>query len=126
MTAGDETRIVLRRPGGSWRQPDVSSYTNEKGLQQILLETPTLVPGVGPAAAVEEMTFPNGGTVDIAIVEPSGAITLIECKLAKNAELKRAVVGQIMSYAAAAWRAIYEEFDQWFSQRLGSPLAAAV
>lgn len=126
MTAGDETRIVLRRPGGSWRQPEVGSYTNEKGLQQILLETPTLVPGVGPAVAVDEMTFPNSGTVDIAIVEPSGSITLVECKLAKNAEVKRAVVGQIMSYAAAAWRATYEEFDQWFSQRAGASLAASV
>lgn len=125
MSTGD-TRILLRRPGGQWRQPHVQAYTNEDGLQKLLHETPTLIPGVGPAAAVRELVFPDSGTIDLVIVEPSGSIILVECKLARNPEIKRSVIGQIMSYAAAAWRATYEEFDRWFAAKAGDSLAASV
>lgn len=60
------------------------------------------------------------------LVEPSGAITLVECKLRANPEIRRAVIGQIMAYAANLWKLSYESLDQRFHHRLGSSLAEAV
>ena len=122
----EDTPIVLRRVGEPWRRPPVGSYPNERGLQELLVESPTLIPGVGPAAAVDELHLPDGGSVDIVAVEPSGAVTLVECKLAANSEVRRAVVGQILSYAAALWQLPYDQLDSRFHQRAGLSLSDAV
>jgi hypothetical protein len=42
----------------------------------------------------------GSGYADLVAVEPNGQIVLIEVKLSKNAEARRAVVAQILSYAA--------------------------
>ncbi len=49
---------------------------------------------------MDELGIPDTGSVDIALVEPAGLITLVECKLRANPEIRRAVLGQIMAYAA--------------------------
>lgn len=118
--------IMLRREGEPWRQPMVGSYDNEMALQRLLVESPTLIPGVGPAATVSELYLPTGGSIDVVAVSPAGEITLVECKLAANSEVRRAVVGQILSYAAAVWRLTYEQFDYCFQQRAAKSLLDAV
>lgn len=122
----DDSKIMLRRPGEEWRQPHVGAYDNEAALQSILVETPNLIPGVGNAVAVEELYLPAGGSVDVTVVSAEGEITLVECKLAANSEVRRAVVSQILSYASAAWRMTYEEFDERFRQRTGQSLLERV
>ena len=42
----------------------------------------------------------GGGYADLLAVEPSGRLVLVEVKLASNAEARRAVVAQILAYAA--------------------------
>jgi hypothetical protein len=42
----------------------------------------------------------GGGYADLMAVEPSGRLVLIEVKPASNAEARRAVVAQILAYAA--------------------------
>lgn len=123
---GDASRILLRNQGGPWKQPEIGSYSNERALQDMLLEAPDLLPGVGSAVAVDEMHFPGVGQVDVVVVEPAGTITLIECKLAANSESRRTVVGQVLAYASAAWRTPYETFDDRFRQREGRSLIEAV
>jgi hypothetical protein len=42
----------------------------------------------------------GNGTADLLAVEPSGRLVIVEVKLAQNAEARRAVVAQILAYAA--------------------------
>lgn len=91
---------MIRTPDEPWHAPPVTAYTNERALQDMLLDTPSLIPGIESAAVVDELGIPGTGSVDIALVQPSGLITPVECKLRANAEIRRAVLGQIMAYAA--------------------------
>jgi hypothetical protein len=42
----------------------------------------------------------GSGAADLVAIEPSGRLVLIEVKLARNAEARRAIVAQILAYAA--------------------------
>jgi hypothetical protein len=76
---------------------------------------------------VDELTVPLVGSVDLAGVGPKGDITLVECKLGSNPEIRRSIIGQIFAYAAGFWKMTYEDFDRLFSARLkGVSLADAV
>jgi hypothetical protein len=46
----EDMPLLLRRPGQTWRRPQVRSYTDERALQELLLESPSLIPGVAVAA----------------------------------------------------------------------------
>ena len=123
---GSDTRVLLRGHEEDWRQPSMSGYSDERMLQQLLVETPTLIPGVGRAVAVDELYVPGAGNVDVVAVEPSGHITLVECKLRRNADARRAVVGQILSYAAATQGMTERQFAERFHQRAGRSLRDAI
>src|SRR2546421_4636635 len=43
------------------------------------------------------------GRADLIAIEPSGRIAIIEIKLAWNAEARRAVIAQVLAYAAYLW-----------------------
>jgi hypothetical protein len=113
--------MLLRRGGGAWREPATDRYEDEADLQRVLADSPSLVPGVGPAVTVAEFPL-DGGSVDVVVVEPSGDVTLVECKLAKNPEVRRAVVGQTLSYAARVAKLSVEEFSERFCRRSGGTL----
>ena len=117
---------MLRAADGEWHQPSVDAYHNERALQDLLLESPSLLPGIEEAAVIDEMGLPDTGSVDLALVEPSGDITLVECKLVANPEIRRAVIGQIMAYAASLWGFTYDDLDARFQRRLGRSLVEAV
>lgn len=51
---------------------------------------------------------------------------MCECKLDANAQSRRTVVGQLLSYAGAVWQLDYDDFVDRFSRRLGRPLIDAV
>lgn len=108
---------MVRTAGSSWREPSVTAYGNESKLQKILAETPSLIPGVGEAVSAIELPIPGSGSLDLVVVEPDGSITLVECKLASNAEARRSVVGQIASYAAGLWGMPFETFNDAFKAR---------
>ena len=59
----------------------------------------TLLPDTAPSAVVEEFWIPEAGTVDLLVVDRTGGLTLVECKLRANPEIRREVVGQILAYA---------------------------
>jgi hypothetical protein len=111
---------------GGWHAPKTTAYTNEDELQNLVADTPTLLPGVGdgPIAVAREVPLGSAGYVDILIVEGSGEITLVECKLRANPEIRRQVVGQALAYAAALWQSTYDELDDAFASRASRPLAS--
>jgi len=52
------------------------------------------------------------GPIDLLFINPTGLLTLVECKLWKNPEARRAVVGQILDYATEMSRWSYEQLEQ--------------
>ena len=98
----DNPTVLVRQNGaGAWIEPEASTYADEAHLQELLASDPTRIPGIPPGSiAVRELST-RSGPIDICIVSPSGAITVVECKLNKNSEPRRLVIGQVLDYASA-------------------------
>ena len=62
-------------------------------------------PAFGPLIPVCRELPTKAGPVDLLFINSSGLLTLVECKLWKNPEARREVVGQILDYA--------KELSQW-------------
>jgi alkylated DNA nucleotide flippase Atl1 len=111
--------LIMRAAGGAWSVPTTSVWEDERSLQQILSENPTLLPGVTSPSTVTVQEFPiyGSGRVDILAIEPDGSITLCEVKLRRNPEIRRQVIGQVLAYAAGLTAMTYEEVDREVSAR---------
>ena len=123
---GSDGRLLIRRGAEPWHEPLTQACKNEEGLQDLLVESPQLIPGVGPVAVVDEFYIPGIGNADVVGVEPSGEITIVECKLKTNPDIRRTVVGQILAYASGLWQMSAEEFAGLFARRADRPLIGAV
>ena len=53
----------------------------------------------------------NAGPIDLVLATPRGDIVLVECKLWRNPQARREVVGQIIDYAKELPHLSYEAFD---------------
>lgn len=104
------------------RQPLASAERDEAWLRDLLLQHPEALP-----AAEVDPTFAEpipvcrelrtaAGPVDAVFVNRHGALTIVECKLWRNPQARRDVVGQILDYAKelARWR--YEDFQRRLSR----------
>jgi hypothetical protein len=103
--------VLFRSGGGSWEVPDSDRYTSEAKLQEVVAHQPGLLPFVTQGVVAVREFSTTAGALDVCAVDPSGGITLVECKLASNPEIRRKIVGQILDYASHIWRMSYEEFD---------------
>lgn len=124
-------RLLIRHSTeASWRAPLTQAYSDEAELQLLLQQSPQLlVPdheGGSPMAVARELYVPETGPLDLVGVTLEGDITVVECKLRTNPEIRRHVVGQLFAYASGLWRMDYETFDKAFSDRAGMSLAAAM
>jgi hypothetical protein len=99
---------------------------NERQLQNLLLMEPTLLPGDSLLALVDEFYLSGIGYVDLIGVGSGGDITIIECKLKTNRDMRREIVGQVLAYASGVWKMPYDDFVESFSQRAGQSLIQAV
>lgn len=114
---GASPQMFVRRKGGDWRAPIVRRYENERELQLLLSESPTLIAQFLPGIViVDELPIPGIGSLDLAAIQPDGKIILVECKLGSNSQIRREVVGQIFAYAAGLWQLSFEEFDENFAR----------
>lgn len=103
--------ILLRSADGSWSEPTLTGYENEASLQQLIAEHPSLIPGVS-ARAVASREFSSGvGPADVVILDESGDLTLIECKLTTNPQIRREIVGQVLDYASRLWGTSVDQFE---------------
>lgn len=72
----------------------------------------------------------GGGSIDLLLVDQDGVPTLVETKLIENADSRRAVVGQVLEYAASAvasWSAeVLRERAAAYWGRRKEPLAEAL
>jgi hypothetical protein len=88
--------------GGVWRPLTPSQYPAEQVLHDLVEQAPQMLPLAGsPQLTVLGREVQLGaGRADLLAVESSGRLAIIEIKLAGNAEARRAVVAQVLSYAA--------------------------
>lgn len=91
-------------PGSAepWRQLAPVGFPSEVTLHTLVEQSPNLLPLSGEPTIIvlgSEVILPTG-SADILAVEPDGRLVVIEVKLANNAEARRAVVAQVLAYAA--------------------------
>lgn len=122
-------RVLIRRVGETrFATPRISSYGNEAQLQELIAQTPDLLPGIGggpPFVVIREFPLPVG-RADIVLVDVEGAISVCECKLQTNPQARREVIGQLVSYAGSLSRMSYDDFAARAATRLGVPLLEAL
>lgn len=68
-------------------------------------------PGLAEAVAVCRELPVSSGYVDHLLVTPEGGIVLVETKLWRNPEARRAVIGQILDYASDLAELDYEDLE---------------
>ncbi|MCC9175453.1 hypothetical protein [Arthrobacter sp. zg-Y179] len=118
-------QILIRQPDGTWREPDPAGYAAEAELQQILAEHPELIPGVSADAVTCREFQSAAGPADVVVVDADGQVTLVECKLASNPQIRREIVGQMFDYASRLWKMGIEDFDaRWQDRTSRSPFPA--
>ncbi|WP_138416204.1 hypothetical protein [Sinomonas gamaensis] len=112
-------RILVRSSDGSWQEPSAEAYLLEQELQDLLLEHPQLVPGVGDGSAACRELQLDPGPADLVVLGSDAAIAIVECKLARNPQVRREIVGQLFDYASALWRMQVGRFDELWARRVG-------
>ena len=113
--------ILIRKKGegkGKWTQVKEHKFENESALQNILYNSPEIIPIeklgenlLQPIVFIKEAGLPGSGNTDLIGIDEQGGITIIECKLAVNREIRRQVIGQVLEYAAYLWQMTYDQFE---------------
>jgi hypothetical protein len=128
-----EMKVIWRQKGNEWEIAFGKGYRDEAQLQSFLAEYPGMIPFEDisdqipePKAMLREVGLPGSGSTGIVGVDELGGISILECKLAANPEVKRKVIGQVLEYAAFLWHKPYSFLDDVSISRLGRPLAQVV
>ncbi len=120
----EPSRLLVRTsPESGWHAPQESSFAKEHELEWLLYTSPDLLTSVvGERAVVaRQVSLPGAGPADLVAVTPSGGIAIIECKLRRNSEIRRWVIGQLLAYASALWRMEYDDFANLVQRTLLAP-----
>jgi len=93
---------IWRQQDDEWQELPPAGFPSEGKLHDLVAASPNLLPLSGePSLAVLGREVPLGaGVADLVAVESDGRLVIIEIKLRRNAEARRAVVAQILTYAA--------------------------
>ena len=100
-------------------------FDNEDQLQKVVAANPSLLcfEGDAPLALVtREFSLPEAGSLDILMVSADGLPVTIECKLARNAQARREVVGQIVDYVSILTSMTVDELDNAVEGKLEEAL----
>lgn len=107
----DDTNVVQRVPQGAARR--------EATLRDLIAAHPEALPvcdidpSFGRLATVTcELHIPSVGFADVLLVDQQGRLVLVECKLWRNPQARREVVGQILDYARELSRYSYEDLQR--------------
>ena len=93
---------IWHRESDEWRPLLPSGFPNEAALHDLVEEAPHVLPLSGDPSLVvvgREVAL-GAGFADLVAVESDGRLVVIEMKLQRNAEARRAVVAQVLTYAA--------------------------
>ena len=95
----------------------ISDVFDEDWLQRFIFEHHQTIPlgeiepAFGPLIPVCRELPTKAGPIDLVFINPTGLLTLVECKLWKNPEARREVVGQILDYAKELSRWTYDDLQ---------------
>jgi hypothetical protein len=98
---------------------------SEADLQRLLHEHPSCLPvaevdsGFANPVPICTELGTRAGPIDNLLVTPRGQPVLVECKLWRNAEARREVVGQILDYAKELSRWTASDLQREVNRRLG-------
>ena len=108
--------------------PVVASYQDEAALELLLEQSPDLLPtsSQGEPVLVVRQLRSLVGPIDLTVINRFGDITLVECKLRANPDIRRTIVGQLFAYAASLWELSYDELDRLFRTRKNRGLAESM
>src|SRR5689334_10663048 len=108
-----------------------SEAVKEAEIQALVQAYPSCLPIAeidpifsGPVPICTELSTP-AGAIDNFLITPSGLPILIECKLWRNPEGRREVVGQILDYAKELSRWSSSDLQRevsWRLKRVGNPV----
>ncbi len=118
-------KIDSTNQDSKWEALAPMEYVNEDELQRLLdsgsAELIPADPSLEEAHVVFARELSTGsGPIDLIGIGSSGSITIMECKLAKNHQIKREVVGQVLDYAASLWESDIATLSEAFRARSGS------
>jgi len=119
------TAIWGAGPEGQWHTLEPAAYQAEAQLHDLVERAPQMLPLAGSPRLImlgREVRL-GTGSADLLAVESTGRLVIIEVKLAGNAESRRAVVAQVLSYAGYLQGLDPEQLE---SQILGTSVLAAV
>jgi len=87
---------------GGWKLLDRTGFQDELALHRLVERSPEILPLSGKPHLVvlgREVVL-GGNKADLIGVETTGRPVVLEVKLAQNAESRRAVAAQVLTYAA--------------------------
>ena len=113
---------IWQNDAGRWRLASPQPYADEAALHSRVEEAPEILPlsGTPDLVVVGREVGLGPGYADLIAIELSGRLVVIEVKLARNPEARRAVVAQILTYASYLRGRSIEELE---TQTLASHLA---
>lgn len=97
---------------------DGPSLYDENWIQRLIFENPSLLPvkelepGFVPLYSVCRELQTPAGPLDNLFVSENGGLVLVECKLWRNSEARREVIGQALDYAKEVSRWSYDDLVQ--------------
>jgi hypothetical protein len=80
------------------------------------------LPAEATMVPLKETSLPGAGSSDVILINSAGDIVVVECKLAKNPEKKRTVIGQVLDYASSLTALSYDDLDARVAREHKRPL----
>jgi hypothetical protein len=112
--------VIARVPQGTAER--------ESPLRDLIFDHPEILPldeldpGIGRVIPVAtELKLPGAGILDVLLISEHGRLIVVECKLWRNPQARREVVGQVLDYAGELARTGYEGLQRAISSRLKRP-----
>jgi len=105
VTSGASIRLERSEPFPEARLQDfIFEFSQSLPIAEI-------EPAFGPLIPICKELRTNAGPVDLLFINNDGLLTLVECKLWKNPEARREVIGQILDYAKEISSWTYNELQ---------------
>jgi len=113
IVEGNQTKVL-----------DQKAFDNEALLQDVVERFPEVIAqddlGVTePFLVIGREVATKAGYIDVLCIDGDGVLSVIETKLARNSQIRREVVGQVLEYVAqlSKWRAhdVVQSANQYFA-----------
>lgn len=93
---------IWKQDGAAWQLVSPSWFPAEAALHELVEKAPSMLPlaGAPQLEIVGREVLLGGNWADLIAIESTGRLAIIEIKLSRNSEARRAVVAQVLTYAA--------------------------